>query len=79
MRRSSGLPTDCSLRVVAENELAAMKLKPHQHRKADQNLKKLAELATNPDDRQYLLGTAKLFDGLADRAEQKAPHAIDSR
>jgi hypothetical protein len=49
-----------------------MKLKPHQHRKAAQNLKNLAEKATNPEDKKYLLGTAKLFDGLADRAEKRA-------
>ena len=56
-----------------------MKLKPHQHRKAAQNLKNLAEKATNPEDKKYLLGTAKLFDGLADRAEKRAAQGSSNR
>jgi hypothetical protein len=56
-----------------------MKLKPHQHRKAAQDLRDLAEKATNPQQKQNLLNKASLGDTLAKlaaRRERQAKFAV---
>jgi hypothetical protein len=52
-----------------------MKLKPHQHRQAAQHLKKLAELAADPQQKQRLLNKANLGDALAKAAARRARQA----
>jgi len=47
-----------------------MKLKPEEHRKAAADLRKLAETSSKPDEKQFLLKTAKMFEYLAREAKR---------
>ena len=47
-----------------------MKLTAEQHRKAAADLRKLAGMSSKPDEKQFLLKTAKMFEYLAREAKR---------
>ena len=48
-----------------------MRLQPHEHREAAERLRELAKHSTIPEEKQFLLDTAGMFETLAKMAEKR--------